>query len=107
MAVIPSQRGFFALSTFVRTAHGVSVPVMIVGRLAVDARHHGQGIGGGMLRDAFQRILQATEIVGCRAVLVHAIDDAATTFYARYGFVASPAGPRTLFLPVETLRAAL
>ena len=83
------------------------VPVMIIGRLAVAERCKGQGIGGGMLRDALRRALQASEIVGCRAVLVHAIDQAAVAFYARYGFVAFPGGSRTLFLPMETLRRAL
>lgn len=83
------------------------VPVLVIGRLAVDRRCHGQGIGGGMLRDALQRALQASGIVGCRAVLVHAVDRAAVEFYARYGFVEFPGGTRTMFLPLETLRRTL
>jgi GNAT superfamily N-acetyltransferase len=83
------------------------VPVLLVGRLAVDRRYQGQGIGGGMLRDALQRALQASLIVGCRAVLVHAVDGDAVEFYARYGFVEFPGGTRTMFLPLETLRRAL
>jgi GNAT superfamily N-acetyltransferase len=83
------------------------VPVMIVGRLAVTARCRGQGIGGGMLRDAFQRVLQVAETVGCRAILVHAVDQAAVDFYAGHGFVEYPGGARTLFLPLETLQRAL
>jgi predicted N-acetyltransferase YhbS len=83
------------------------VPAMIVGRLAVTQEHKGQGIGSGMLRDAFQRTLQAAEIVGCRAILVHALDQAVADFYAAHGFVEHPSGGRTLFLPLETLRRAL
>ena len=80
---------------------------MIVGRLAVVERCKGQGIGGGMLRDALRRVLQASEVVGCRVVLVHAIDQSAVAFYARYGFVEFPGGSRTMVLPLETLRRAL
>ena len=83
------------------------VPVMIVGRLAVAERCKGQGIGSGMLRDALQRVLQAAEIVGCRAALVHAIDEAAADFYSKHGFVEFPSGARAMFLVLETLRRAL
>ena len=83
------------------------LPVMVVGRLAVDTRFKGRGIGNGMLRDALHRSLQISQIAGCRAVLVHAIDDAAAAFYMRYGFVASPISERTFFLPVEMIRQAL
>ena len=83
------------------------LPVMVLGRLAVDERRKGQGIGGGLLRDALRRSLQVSATAGCRAILVHAIDDAAAAFYARYGFVASPASSLTLFLSLETARLAL
>jgi GNAT superfamily N-acetyltransferase len=83
------------------------LPVMVVGRLAVTGRCKGQGIGSAMLGDAVRRTLLATEIAGCAALVVHAIDDAAAAFYANHGFVESPAGPLTLFLPLETLRRSL
>lgn len=83
------------------------VPVMVVGRLAVTERCKGQGIGSALLRDAVRRVLQASEIVGCAAIVVHAVDDAAAAFYGAHGFVAHPAGSRTLFLPLEALRRAL
>lgn len=83
------------------------VPVMVIGRLAVTDRCKGQGIGSGMLRDALRRVLQAAEIVGCRAVVVHAIDDKAAAFYAAHGFAEFPAATRTLFLPIDTLRRSL
>lgn len=84
-----------------------SIPVMIVGRLAVDERSKGKGIGSGMLRDAFRRVLQASGVVGCRAILVHATDQAAVDFYTGHGFAEFPTGSRTMFLPLETLVRAL
>jgi GNAT superfamily N-acetyltransferase len=83
------------------------VPVMVLGRLVVDRRHQGAGLGSGMLREAMQRVLGASRQVGARAVVVHALDDEAVTFYTQFGFRASPAGGRTLFLPVETIAASL
>src|SRR5437773_5167460 len=53
------------------------VPAMVIGRLAIDQAYQGQGIGAALLRDAILRTLQAAEIAGIRAILVHAISDAA------------------------------
>jgi predicted N-acetyltransferase YhbS len=83
------------------------VPVMVLGRLAVDWRHAGKGIGPSLLREAMQRTLEASRIAGLRALIVHAIDDDAIGFYARYGFQTFPGGTRTMFLPLETLRQTL
>jgi GNAT superfamily N-acetyltransferase len=79
------------------------VPVMVLGRLAVDTEHSGQGIGGGLLREALQRTVQVAGQVGIRALVVHAIDDAAVRFYTRIGFSALPGEPRSLILPIETI----
>lgn len=83
------------------------VPVIVLGRLAVDLKHSGKGLGPALLREAMQRTLQAAEIAGLRALIVHAIDDDAVGFYARYGFQVFPTGTRTMFLPIETLRQAV
>lgn len=82
-------------------------PLMILGRLAVDAAYHGQGVGRGLLKDALQRVLAASQIVGCHALVVHAIDQTAAEFYIKYGFLPFPKGGQTLFLPIETIRAAV
>jgi len=74
------------------------VPVMILGRLAIDATWQGQGLGTDLLRDAVLRTLQAAEIAGIRALLVHAIDEKAGRFYERTGFIVSPIRPLTYFL---------
>jgi GNAT superfamily N-acetyltransferase len=76
------------------------IPVMILGRLAVDQAFHGQGVGTGLLRDAVLRAVLAGEIVGVRAILVHALSDAAKAFYEKYGFVASPVDPLTVMITV-------
>lgn len=83
------------------------VPVMVLGRLAVDERHTGKHLGSGMLKEAMVRTLEASRIAGVRALIVHAIDDEAVTFYAKWGFQVFPMGSRTMFLPIETLAASL
>tara|TARA_R110000787_G_scaffold115143_1_gene225056 strand:+ start:34 stop:222 length:189 start_codon:yes stop_codon:yes gene_type:complete len=60
-----------------------------------------------MLKDAILRAIEASEIVGVRAVVVHAVDENAARFYDDYGFVSSPLDERTLILPIETAIAAL
>jgi GNAT superfamily N-acetyltransferase len=77
------------------------LPVMVLGRLAVDKSFHGQGVGTGLLRDAVLRIVQAAEIAGIRAILVHAISEAAKRFYEKYGFVTSPVDPLTVMITVS------
>lgn len=84
------------------------VPVIVLGRLAVDQNFQGQGIGTGLLRDAVLRTVQAAEIAGIRAILVHALSEAAKGFYERYGFVASPVDPLSLMITVaEAMRIVI
>jgi GNAT superfamily N-acetyltransferase len=77
------------------------MPVMRLGRLAVDKAFQGRGIGTGLLRDAVLRTVQAAEIAGIRAILVHAISVAARRFYEEHGFVASPVDPLTVMITVS------
>jgi GNAT superfamily N-acetyltransferase len=83
------------------------IPVMIVGRLAVDIDYQGQGYGAGLLKDALQRCLQASATVGARAILVHAIDQETVAFYLAQGFRQSPTNELTLWLPIEEIIASL
>ena len=76
------------------------IPVVVLARLAVDRTLHGKGVGTALLRDAILRTLQAAEIAGVRAILVHAISDAAKRFYEKYGFVASPVDPMTVMITI-------
>ena len=77
------------------------IPVIVLGRLAVHADRAGQGIGQGLLKDAVQRALQTCEQIGARALLCHAIDDAAKAFYLKHGFIASPIHDMTVMLPLR------
>lgn len=80
------------------------IPVSILGRLAVDTRWAGRGLGADLLADALRRIANAADIIGIGAVMVHALDDEALAFYRRQAeFLAFPDGSRTLFLPIATL----
>jgi GNAT superfamily N-acetyltransferase len=83
------------------------IPVMVLGRLAVDRRFQGRGLGKALLRDATLRTLQAAHIAGIRALLVHAKDERSQAFYTRAGFLPSPLDPLTLMLPLKDARAAL
>jgi len=76
------------------------LPVMVLGRLAVDREYQCQGIGAGLLRDAILRTVQAAEIAGIRAILVHAISATAKRFYEERGFVSSPVEPLTVMISV-------
>jgi GNAT superfamily N-acetyltransferase len=83
------------------------LPVMVIGRLAVDQSMQGQAVGPALLRDAVLRTLQAAEIAGIRAILVHAISERAKRFYEKWGFIASPLDPMTLMITVAEARKAL
>lgn len=83
------------------------IPVILLARLAVDAGEKGRGFGAGLLKDAMLRTLQAAEIAGLRAMLVHAKDDAAKTFYQKYGFQPSPIDPYHLLLKISDIQASI
>jgi GNAT superfamily N-acetyltransferase len=74
------------------------LPVMVLGRLAVDRRWQGRGFGRALVRDAILRTFQAADIAGIRAILVHAKDQRAKAFYERCGFLTSPIDPLMLML---------
>jgi len=93
-----------------RVARGLAshpVPIVLLTRLAVDRTDQGAGLGKAMLKDALVRIAGAAEIVGVRAVLVHAIDAQAAGFYRRFNFEPSPVNDLHLMLLMKELRLAL
>src|SRR3954469_1505018 len=84
-----------------------TIPVSVIGRLAVSRGHAGKGLGADILSDALRRIALASQSIGIAAVLVQAKNDAAKRFYLSCAeFVEYPADSRTLFLPIETVVAA-
>jgi GNAT superfamily N-acetyltransferase len=93
-----------------RVAKGLArhpIPVILLARLAVDKSEKGTGLGKALLKDALARIVQAADIVGARAVLVHAIDEEARKFYEHFDFEASPIHELQLMLLMKDLRKAL
>lgn len=80
------------------------VPVMLFARFAVDKKMQGRGIGTALLKDAFLRTVEASEIGGLAAILVDAIDDKMVEFYRNYGFKDCPAGERKLMIAMKGVR---
>ena len=82
-----------------------AVPIMLLARLAVDRHWQGQGIGAALLKDAVLRTLQAAEIAGIRALVVHAKNEAAKGFDQHFDFTPSPSDQLHLFMLLKDLRA--
>jgi predicted N-acetyltransferase YhbS len=103
-AVMPREAG----ARLVRgLAANQPVPVVLMGRLAVDTRYQGQHLGRSLLLDAMARILEAGDLIGIRALLVHAIDEHARDWYVQFGFERSPTNPLQLLLLIKDLRATV
>lgn len=83
------------------------IPVMVLGRLAVDRQHQGAGLGTALLRDALLRTLQAADVAGIRAVLLHAVSEDARRFYLHYGFAESPVVSMTMMITLADIEKAL
>jgi GNAT superfamily N-acetyltransferase len=93
-----------------RAARGMPahpIPAVLLARLAVDRSVQRRGIGAWLLRDAMLRTVSASEALGIRAMLVHALDETARGFYLRREFEPSPTDPLNLQIIVQDIRAAL
>jgi GNAT superfamily N-acetyltransferase len=93
-----------------RVAQGLAnhpVPISLLGRLAVHKEEQGSGLGKALLKDALLRIEQAADILGIRAVLVHAIDQQARAFYEKFDFDPCPDDDLHLMLLMKDLRKGL
>ena len=82
----------------------IDLPVLLLGRLAVDRTVQGQGLGKLLLIDALRRMQQVAEQVGVRGVEVDALDDAARNFYLKFGFMELLDNPHHLFLSLHVIR---
>jgi GNAT superfamily N-acetyltransferase len=82
------------------------VPIMLLARMGVSLHWQGKGVGAGLLKDAMLRTLQAADIAGISAFVVHAKDDAASAFYQHFDFQPSPSDPLHLFVLMKDLRRA-
>lgn len=82
------------------------IPVMILGRLAVDLKWREKRIGRHLLKEALIKTIEASRIAAARGLLVHAIDDKAKAYYQRYEFLETKI-ELTLFLPLEHVKQQL
>ncbi len=106
--------GYYALATgsvlqvdaTPRIGHGMPepIPVVLLGRLAVDLKEQGKGLGSDLLRDSITRTVAAADIIGVRAMLVHALNVPAREFYLHYGFERSPTDDDHLMLLLKDAR---
>jgi GNAT superfamily N-acetyltransferase len=90
-----------------RIAKGLAnhpIGIILLARLAVDKTERGAGLGGALLKDALMRAVHGAEIISARAVLVHAIDDDAKSFYKHFGFENCPVDPMHLMLLLKDIR---
>lgn len=113
----PSVRAYYALASsavIVDAAPGRfrrnmpdPIPVVVLGRLAVDQSLQGRGLGRALVRDAGLRVIQAADTIGIRGMIVHALSAEAKSFYERIGFEPSPIDPMMLMVTLADLQASL
>ena len=107
--------GYYAISTAMeqrialpsaklRRGMPEQIPLLLIGRLAVDRNFQGIGLGRELLSNALNRCVAASNIAGARGIVAHAIDNEAVRFYERHGFQVSPLGERVMLLPIEFAR---
>lgn len=84
-----------------------SLPVLVLGRLAIDQNYHNKDLGSALLRDAMIRSVNIARDAGVFAILIHALSENAKQFYISRGFIESPLQPMTLFMTLATLRSIL
>ena len=82
------------------------IPVVVLGRLAIDRSQHGKGLGRALFRDCALRVAHAADTIGIRGIVVHAISEPAKAFYQALGFDPSPAEPMTLMVTLQDISGA-
>ena len=83
------------------------IPVIVLGRLAVDKREQGRKLGSALVSEAIRRSAQAARLVGARALLVHALDESLVAYYQSLGFIRFSPASKTLYLLMKTIRDGL
>jgi predicted N-acetyltransferase YhbS len=81
------------------------IPVLVLGRLAVDQSLQGKGVGRALVRDAGYRVIQAADAIGIRGLVVHALSPGAKAFYEAVGLAPSPLDPMTMMITLADLKA--
>ncbi len=90
--------------TFKRLPRYPDFPAVLIGRLAIDHRYQGRGLGSALLIDIYRRTKRITLEAAVLGIIVDATDDAARSFYEKHQFQRSPVNPYRLILPMQTIR---
>jgi len=93
-----------------RVAKGMAqspIPVVLIGRFAVDSRYMGSGLGAFMIRHAFVEVLKVADRIGVRAIMVDAKDATSASFYTHLGFSASIGNALRLFIMIKDVKISL
>jgi GNAT superfamily N-acetyltransferase len=106
--------GYYALAAGAITSHEAPgrlrrnmpdpIPAMVLGRLAIDRREQGKGLGAALLRDAVARTRRLAQEAGIAGMLVHALSEDPKRFYEHWGFIESPYNPMTLVARLKDLK---
>jgi predicted N-acetyltransferase YhbS len=83
------------------------VPAILLAKLALDTRLHGQDLGSELLLRALSTVVDAARAAGGKVVVVDAVDDEAAAFYERHDFLPVPANPRRLVMKLSSVAKAL
>jgi GNAT superfamily N-acetyltransferase len=83
------------------------VPAVLLGRLAIDGRFQGQGLGSAIILASLTKVLRIREDIGISVVMVHAIDEAAAAFYQHQGFTQFRDEPFHFYYPLAKIAAGL
>ena len=83
------------------------IPIILIGRLAVDSGFGGMGLGASLLQDATAKSIEASRLVGARAVLVHALNETAESFYKKFGYTLVPNSARVMYLLMADAEATV
>lgn len=83
------------------------IPVILIGRLAVDERFTGSGLGASLIQDAVVKGVEASRLIGARALLVHAISESAENFYRKFGFALVPDSARVMCITMADAEATI
>jgi GNAT superfamily N-acetyltransferase len=83
------------------------IPVILIGRLAVDARFKGLGLGASLLQEVIRKGVEASRIIGARALVVDAISETAEQFYLKFGFTLAPDNERVMYITMAAAEATI
>ena len=90
---------------YVHRYPGYPIPIILLGRLAVDQKCKGNGYGRALMMDALNETCKATNHVGATALIVEALDDAKGFYVTQFGFLETEINPSRLWLPLSTIRS--